>query len=1141
MLPPEIKKSPFHFSIRRPVSVTMIVITMTVFGILSYRLLSINMMPEISYPSLTVRTEYPGAAPEEVEDAVTRPIEQSLGVVRNLVEMSSSSRAEVSDVLFEFDWDTDMNRATQDVREKLDVTFLAEDVKPPLILRYDPSLDPIIRIGLTSDSLSLLQLRTISDEIVKRELEKLSGVAAIKVKGGEEAEIWVSVDPVKLDLLNLSMEMINRRLASENVNIAGGRLQEGETEFILRTLNEFRSVNDISDVVIYSDNNKIIRLGDIAIVERRAGEKQTIARVGGLEAVEIEIYKESDANPIIVSDLVKKRIFGLDDKMKKKQITKSKEKNKKENRRRGPQPLAEMLTDRVQIHFLSNQAEFIAQSINNVKSAALIGGILAVIVLLFFLGRLKDTLVVAVVIPVSLICAFAAMHLAGVSLNIMSLGGLALGVGMMVDNAIVVIESIHRRREEGEEAVISAVKGAKIVGGAVTASTLTTVVVFFPIVFVSGIAGQVFGDMALTVIIALSVSLIMALFFIPMLLTLRINTNDEGEDWHSPKSTPVSVWNDFIYDYQRWKSSSGIKRILSFLFYISYLLIKLILSFILNLLFWSIYYELKLVRWLIYKAASPGISSKFSFIAMIGTSFRNGISHLTDLYISVLRRLLHRPGVVIFCVIILCFVSYFILLPKLGGELIPNVSQGMFDIELTLPVGTSLEKTADIIHPIEMELTQISGVIKISSRIGGELMSAEQSTRGPNKAVISVLMEQGGNTEQREAFIVQQVRKIVSVIPSLEILITHPTLFSFKQPFEIILKGNNLDKLRKLGIEVENRLSKLPMLADVKSSVRTGHPEVIIRFDRDKLARLGFSARVIAERVQSEILGNVPTRFKEHERRIDIRIKIAEEKRESIDELRRLVINPDQKIPVTLSDIASLELVEGPAEITRVGGVRSAIVTADVIESDLKTADAVIGESLGEMNLIEGYDYVISGQKREMEESLASLKFAFLLAIFLVYVVMASQFESFRHPFLILLTIPLAVACILPVLWSLHISLSVMVFLGLIVLAGIVVNNSIVLVDYTNQLVQDGKPVYEAVLESAAARIRPILMTSLTTILALLPMALGVGEGVEIRRPMAITVIFGLSFATLITLIIIPLFYNIISKNKSKKDLSETV
>ncbi|NQT34376.1 efflux RND transporter permease subunit, partial [bacterium] len=447
---PDIKRSPYYFPIKRPVTVTMIVVTAVVFGLLSYRLLPINLMPEITYPSLTIRTEYPGAAPEEVENSVSRPIEQAVGVVRNLVEMSSSSRVEISDILLEFEWGTDMNRATQDVREKLDAVFLSEDVKPPLILRYDPSLDPMMRIGFTSDSLNLLQLRTLIDETVKRELEKLSGVAAVKVKGGEEAEINVAVDAARLDLLDLTMERVHYRLRSENVNLAGGRLQEGETEFIIRTLNEFRTIEEISGIVIDSRNDDYIRLSDIAEVTFRAGEKKTITRVGGLESVEIEIHKESDANPIIVSDMIKDRLYGKEGEHPKKKAKAKKKKGEEYERRRGPVPLTEMLTDRIKVHILLNQAEFIQQSIIHVRSAAILGGILAVIVLLFFLGKLLDTLVVAVVIPVSLVCAFAAMHIAGVSINIMSLGGLALGVGMMVDNAIVVIESIHRRREKGD-------------------------------------------------------------------------------------------------------------------------------------------------------------------------------------------------------------------------------------------------------------------------------------------------------------------------------------------------------------------------------------------------------------------------------------------------------------------------------------------------------------------------------------------------------------------------------------------------------------------------------------------------------------------------------------------------------------------
>ncbi|MDP8239369.1 MAG: efflux RND transporter permease subunit [Candidatus Hatepunaea meridiana] len=1184
MLPPEITRSPYHFPIRRPVTVTMIVLTAVVFGLLSYRLLPINLMPEITYPSLTVRTEFPGAAPEEVENGVTRPIEQSLGIVRNLVEMSSSSRAEVSDVLLEFEWGTDMNRATQDVREKLDVVFLAEDVKPPLILRYDPSLDPMIRIGLISDSLDLMQLRTLTEDVIKRELEKISGVAAVKVKGGEEAEIRVELDAAKLDMLNLSIDKVLLRLASENINLAGGKLQEGEAEYIVRTLNEFQEIDDIANTVIDVRNSEPIRLKDIARVSRKAIEKKTITRVRGRESVEIEIYKESDANPINVSDLIKFRLFGKEPEkkiQKKKQAKKDKEDKGEHKKRRGLIPLKEVLTERIELHILANQAEFIKQSIINVRSAAILGGLLAVVVLLFFLGQLLDTLVVAIVIPVSLVCAFAAMHIFGVSINIMSLGGLALGVGMMVDNAIVVIESIHRRREKGDPPVQAAVTGARIVGGAVTASTLTTIVVFFPIVFVKGIAGQIFGDMALTVIIALTVSLIVALFFIPMLLTRKkglvgqtllsdspervghpdtSGLSDSTEPDHRGQSItkPLLTWTEFKSDLGHWKRFSRWEKLFLSLFFIPYIVIRLIIIFIIRLTFLLIYLLLIGSKWLFIHFSSPMFKRISVPAKSTGSAFRRFIDIITDVYIHLLAKLLRIPGLILSATFILFILSILFLLPKLGGELVPNFSQGTFNLELTLPVGTTLEQTAEIVFPIEEKLSEISGIKKVSSRIGGEIMTAEQSARGSNNAVITIMLgpsttpvgqtllsdkKQVGQTllsdatglESKELLIVEEARLLTSNIPSLEMLVTHPTIFTFKKPIEVILKGNDLSEIRRQGLEIESRFSGLPMLADVESTVRPGHPEVVIRFDRDRLSRLGLSARNAADLVRSSVLGKVPTRFREEEHRIDIRVQVTEADRESIAELNRLVINPGQPIPVTLAEVATLELREGPAEIRRVGGVRAAVISADVRGSDLKEADAAVKSILHSMNLVEGYDFIISGQHREMEDSLASLKFALLLAVFLVYVVMASQFESLRHPFLILLTIPLAVACVIPVLWIMNISLSVMVFLGLIVLAGIVVNNSIVLVDYTNRIVRSGKQINEAVLEAARSRMRPILMTSLTTILALLPMALGVGEGVEIRRPMAITVIFGLSFATLITLVVIPLLYGVMARNFTEK------
>lgn len=1125
MLPSSISRSPYYFPIKRPVAVTMAVLTAVVFGVLSYRLLPINMMPEITYPSLTVRTEYSGAAPEEVENSITRPLEQALGVVRNLVEMSSSSRAEVSDILMEFDWGTDMNHATQNVREKLDVVFLPEDVKPPLILRYDPSLDPLIRIGLTSDSLTLMQLRLLTEEVVKRELDKTPGVAAVKVKGGEEEEIRVALNSLKLDQYNLTLEQVTSRLAAENINVAGGRLQEGDSEYIIRTLNEFRSVEEIGDIAITSDRIKPILLSDISRVFRTSTERRTITRVGGSESVEIEIYKESDANPIAVSDQVTRRLFG--DK-KKDERAKADNSGEKRHRKSSLKPLSERLTDKIRIHVLSDQAQFIRLAIQEVRSAAFWGGLLAVLVLMLFLSRLRDIIAVAVVIPVSLVCAFAAMHMAGVSLNIMSLGGLALGVGMMVDNAIVVIESIHRRRESGDTAVHAAVIGTKTVGGAVFASTLTTIVVFFPITFVTGVAGQVFGDMALTVIIALSVSLFVALFFIPMLVTVwgeKKESEETRDSWNRPSIKLKEPWLSFRAGIKSAVSLRLALRIISFVPAALYLTVRLIVNYLILLIALAVYYLLLGIHWTVGKIfrSAEGII-KPVFAGVFGFSHRL-IIHATSVYIVLLKSILHRPGILAFIIIILSAISYGVLFPELGGELIPGVSQGTFNAEFTLPVGTPLERTAEIILPIERSVAELSVVKKASSRIGGELLTAEVANRGPHNAVITVMLKSGGDLEEQEESVIEAIRNLSRNIPSLTMLITHPTLFTFKQPLEVIIREDNLDRLRKFGKLVEDKLRSLSILADVESSIQPGHPEINIRFDRDRIARLGLTARGVAERIKTAVLGNVPTKYREEDRRIDIRVQYDEADRETLEKLRRMVINPGQSIPVTLSEVAELEIREGPAEIRHVGGTRAAVLTTTVRGTDLKHADSAVRDVMGKFGISEGYDYIISGQQREMKESLKSLRFALFLAIFLVYVVMASQFESLLHPFLILLTIPLAVAAVIPMLWGTGIPLSVMVFLGLIVLAGIVVNDSIVLVDYTNQLVRSGMELDEAVITAGKARFRPILMTSLTTIFALLPMALGVGEGVEIRRPMAVTVIYGLTFSTIISLVIIPVLY----------------
>ena len=525
-----LRTSFFAFTTLRPVAITMVMIAVVVFGLVSYQRLSLNLMPEISYPTLTVRTEYPGTAPEEVETVVSRAVEQALGVVGGVVSLSSISKAGVSDVVLEFDWDTDLDDAISQIREKLDRQYFPDDVKRPLILRYDPSLDPIVRLALYGGD-DLYMMRLLAEHEVERELEKLPGVAAVRVKGGLEEEVVVELEEGKLSAMNFGLERVSNRLAQENINMAGGRLREGDTEYLVRTLNEFATLDEIEDLAIATKGSATLRISDLGRVYQGHKEREVITRVDGKESVEIEIYKEADANVVSVAEQIDLIIHGTAAQRKFVEQLKPEDQAEPGEIKNGDTKnnimtnfISYRLPEGLKIRTLFDQSVFIKKSIEEVRNTAIIGGLLAVIVLFIFLRSVPSTLIVSLAIPVSIIATFAPMYLFGVSLNIMSLGGLALGVGMLVDSSIVVLESIFRCRKEGDQAVQAAVRGTGEVGGAVIASTLTTIAVFFPIVFVEGIAGQIFGDMALTVVFSLLASLLVALFVIPMLASRQIDT-----------------------------------------------------------------------------------------------------------------------------------------------------------------------------------------------------------------------------------------------------------------------------------------------------------------------------------------------------------------------------------------------------------------------------------------------------------------------------------------------------------------------------------------------------------------------------------------------------------------------------------------
>ena len=779
------------------------------------------------------------------------------------------------------------------------------------------------------------------------------------------------------------------------------------------------------------------------------------------------------------------------------------------------------------------------------------------------------------------------------------------------------------------------------------ASTLTTITVFFPIVFVEGVAGQIFGDMALTVVFSLLASLGVALFLIPMLASRQINDqgglaeqigrsdflrlqalsraravfSEPGSWWHKAAQGGLSlpyligevllriglaaatlvaavlkgafllvsellwwlikpveyfwlkrertfqswvgawaaesrigtwtfferVWpgilgfesprslGEIVQHYWQWVNSSEHSawktlKFLSLPLAMIYLVaVRFVFGTVLRLVGIVLHVALMLV-WLVLVAALflLGILLMPVFLPLLFV-FERGFGLVQQTYPALLGWALRQRLLIIGGALAALLVCWYKLVPELGTELIPQVHQAEFNLDLRLPVGTPLEGTAEIVRQIEEITAKQPQVERVATTVGTDRSASSSAEEGEHTAQVTVRMQEGSSAAQ-EAALIRRLRDVVDEIPEIEVEVSHPALFSFKTPVEVEIRGYNLRQLRQLSLEAESRLAGLPGLVDVKSSLQAGNPELQISYKRDQLAAYGLSLRNVAELVRHKVQGKVATDFRQDERQIDVLVRLREKDRLGLDELRRLVINPNAPIPIPLSSVADIRVSEGPSEIRRIDQQRAAVVTANIQGVDLGTASGLIHDELGKMDFPLGFDFVISGQNEEMETSLQSLYFALVLAIFLVYVVMASQFESLVHPFIIMFTVPLALIGVVVALYLAQVPLSVVVFIGLIMLAGIVVNNAIVLIDYINTLRRAGMEKTEAIIQAGAVRLRPIAMTTATTVLGLLPMALGLGEGAEIRTPMALTVIAGLVSSTFLTLVVIPTVYSLVDR-----------
>ncbi|MBT7591997.1 MAG: efflux RND transporter permease subunit, partial [Candidatus Scalindua sp.] len=850
-----------EFSTRRRVTVVMLMLTLVIFGLISYKRLPINLLPDISYPTLTVRTEYPGAAPSEIENLISKPIEDAVSVISDVVRVSSRSRSDVSEVVIEFAWKTNMDFSSMDVREKLDLVDLPDDAERSVLMRFDPSLDPIMRLSLYGDE-DLITLRILTEEELKPVLEGLSvesgitgvetvsGVAAVRVSGGLEEEIHVDLEESRLANLGIPISLVIERLSEENINLTAGNIKEGEVEYIVRTFNEFRQVEEINDIVIDYKNSVAIKVKDIGRVSKSHKERDVITRVNGNESVEVAIFKEADANTVTVARLVKGRLGGIEKKLRK-------------------------FSDTIRLDITFDQSRFIESSIKEVISTALWGGILAVIVLFLFLRSIKSTLIIGLAIPISIISTFFFMYISGVSLNIMSLGGLALGIGMLVDNAIVVLESIDRDHKSGQSAIDSARKGASEVGRAVIASTLTTICVFVPIIFVKGIAGQLFNDQALTVTYSLLISLLVAITLIPML-------------------SSVSVMRRRTRDVQKEKQSA---------------------------------------------AGDDSLPSKILYILLFPLFFvfNTVFSTITKIYPRVLGFALSNK-LLVFIVAFSILCGSWCLFISLGKELIPELSQGEFSINVRKSTGTPLSGTLETVKKIEEivrnnpAVDTIYSIAGSTSQAGGTIAEERE-----NIGEINISLREKSNHGLEED-VMASLRERLKPLPAVEYKFSRPAYFSYATPVEIEINGYNLNVIERLSEVVMAKMEEVDGLTDIKSTVEEGIPEAQIIFDRQKLSQLGLDLNIIANIVRDNVLGNVSTEFSKRDRKIDIRVRARKKDVGSIEDLENFIVNPGGERPIPLAAVAEISVKKTPGEIRRLNQERVAVVSANLVGRDLRSS-----------------------------------------------------------------------------------------------------------------------------------------------------------------------------------------------------------
>jgi Cation/multidrug efflux pump len=1012
------------FSVNRPVSVTILALAIVVLGFFNLSKLSIDSMPEMEMPMITVMTTYSGSSPEVVEEEVTKPLESALANLSDVKEIESSSSSGSSTIMITFNYGIDMDKAALNVRDKVGTaqSSLPDGVDNPTIMKFDTTSQAIIKFCISGDNMSLAKLQDVYDNTIEPRLSRISNIASVSITGGQDREIQIILDENKMESYGLTLQQIATAMKSYNFDMSTGSLKYGERKYTIRTVQKFNNVDDIGNVSITTSGGNTIHLKDIADIKDTTADMTEYARLNGETSVGVSCQKESGSNTVDACTEVKSEI----------------------------EKICQETGGQLHYEIISDESKTIQNSITSTKRMVYEGAVLAAVVLLLFLRKWRSTIIVFIAIPLSLVATFIGMYYLGYTVNTITLGGLALGIGRIIDDSIVVYENIHRHRSLGLPMKEAAITGAKEVGGAVFASTSTLLAVFLPMMTVEGMAGMMFKPLAATICIAIACSYLVAITVIPMLSA-------------------------------RFLTDKAIKE--------------------------------------------AGSEKPKNIFARMVNGFGNFLNGLGEKYKDFLGWALSHRKKVILSVVGLMLVSL-LSLTVVGKEFFPSSDSNELSIDIKADKGSSLEDTDAIVAKVEKILMQVPEMKNVYSTIGSA--SGFMNNSNENEASITATLNDDETSRRSADAIMEEIRGSVKSVAGAKIEVTKKTSMGSMagDDISIEIKGDDLDTLKDLSNQVADIARGIEGARNITNSLSDGDPEVKVNIDEEKAAMYGLTPKSIATEVDNVMNGITATTYTDNGDDIDVDL-LYKDKDPDLKYLKDLTIPTDSGVRIKLADVASFELERSAVKIERVDQVRQATVSGDIYGRDNQSVTQEIQSKTAALKLPDGYSISFGGANKNMTESFSSLFVALLLAIFLVYVVMAVQYESFFDPFIIMFTMPTAIIGAILSLAVTGRSLSITSFLGIIMLMGIVVANAIVLIDFLKQLREKGMDKNEAIIEAGRVRLRPILMTSFSTILAMFPMALGIGEGSSTMAPMATVVVGGLLVSTILTLVFVPVLYSV--------------